>query len=104
MQQIFKIDTICQPRMLEVTKMNGQTGQMLCIGLVLTFAGQALFAEMFGEVAEEFAREQCAEGTLIQAEIEFKVRSWQNANSGTSFATNLKIRNFSILKKEEKGF
>ena len=104
MQQIFKIDTICQPRMLEVTKMNGQTGQMLCIGLVLTFAGQALFAEMFGEVAEEFAREQCDEGTLIQAEIEFKVRSWQNANSGTSFATNLKIRNFSILKKEEKGF
>ena len=104
MQQIFKIDTICQPRMLEVTRMNGQTGQMLCIGLVLTFAGQALFAEMFGEVAEEFAREQCAEGTLIQAEIEFKVRSWQNTAGTTSYGTNAKIRTYSIIKKEERSF
>jgi hypothetical protein len=59
---------------------------------------------MFGEMAEDFAREECDKGTLIQAEIDFKVRSWQNAGGTTSYGTNAKIRNYSIIRKEEKGF
>ena len=51
MVQVFKIKTIAQPRMIEVTRMNGQMGSMLVIGLVLAAGGQEMFAEMFGEVA-----------------------------------------------------
>ena len=104
MREIFNIETICEPRMLEMTKLNGETTKRLCIGMVLVAAGQSVFAEMFGEMAEEFAREQCDTGTLIQADIEFKVRSWQNAGGGTSYGTNARVRNFSIIRKEERSF
>ena len=98
MRELFKIETICEPRMIESTRFNGEQTSMLCIGLVLIAAGQSIFAELFGELAEDFAREECDKGTLILAEIDFKVRSWQNTGGGTSYGTNARVRNYSIIK------
>ena len=103
MVQVFKIKTIAQPRMIEVTRMNGQMGSMLVIGLVLAAGGQELFAEMFGEVAEQFASEGCAEGTILSVGLAFKCREWTKEGA-SGYGTNVKISGFTIVHKEEKGF
>ena len=57
MIKICKIKKIAQPRTIEVTRLNGQAGTMLVIGLVLSMGGQELFAEILGDQAEAFAKE-----------------------------------------------
>ncbi len=103
MVQVFKIKTIAQPRMIEVTRMNGQMGSMLVIGLVLAAGGQEMFAEMFGEVAEQFAREGYAEGTILSVGLAFKCREWTKEGS-SGYGTNAKITGYTVIHKEEKGF
>ena len=103
MIKICKIKKIAQARTIEVTRLNGQAGTMLVIGLVLSMGGQELFAEMFGEVAEQFAKEGCAEDTVLSVDLSFKCREWTK-DGASGYGTNVKISGFTIVHKEEKGF
>ncbi len=94
---ICKIKTIAQPRTIEVTRMNGQMSPMLVIGLVLTAGGQELYAEMFGDVAEQFDKERCAEGTVLSVDLAFKCREWSK-DGVSGYGTNVKISGFTIVQ------
>ena len=97
MIKICKIKKIAQPRTIEVTRLNGQAGTMLVIGLVLSMGGQELFAEMFGEVAEQFAKEGCAEDTVLSVDLSFKCREWTK-DGASGYGTNVKISGFTIIQ------
>ncbi len=98
MRQVFEIEKILPEREIETTKLNGQNDKMLVIGVVMVCAGASMFAEMFGETAKAFKSEGCDKGTTLIANVEFKARSWQNAAGGTSYGTNVRILDFTIIK------
>lgn len=104
MRQVFVINEIFPERTIDTTKTNGQSDKMSVIGLEIECAGATIFAEMFGKVADKFKAADCDKGTVLTANLDFEARSWGRSDGGTGHGTNIKIIDFTIIKREEKGF
>ena len=104
MRQVFVIEEILPERQIETTKANGQTDKLTVIGMTIACAGATMFAEMIGKTAESFKAADCDKGTVIAANLDFQAKSWQMQNGGTGHGTNVRILDFTIIRKEEKGF
>ena len=104
MIKICKIKKIAQPRTIEVTRLNGQAGTMLVIGLVLSMGGQELFAEILGEQAEAFAKEFIGAETVLSVSLSFKCREWTNKDGEQSYGTSVRIDGYTVIEKVEGAF